>query len=144
MPDATRADTGTSSDALHADAARWLVVTSDGDQFAIPVAQVREVIRAEGVRRVPGAPELQAGVINVRGAIVTVLDLAALRGARRAVRPASIVLLQHGARPVGLAVDSVLDVHEDDGDTPLASGVQSLDAVALCARYLHLPEETSA
>lgn len=123
--------------------ARWLVVESGNDRFAIPVGQVREVVRAQAIRRVPGAPDLQAGIINVRGAIVTVLDLAALRGARRAVAPGSIVLLQHGARPVGLAVDAVVDVHTDDAAAPLGDGVQPLNAVALCARHLHLPEETA-
>lgn len=122
--------------------ARWLVVVSGHDRFAIPVVQVREVVRAQSIRRVPGAPEVQAGILNVRGAIVTVLDLAALRGAPRAVAPGAIVLLQHGARPVGLAVDTVLDVYTDDVAAPLGDGVEPLNAVALCARHLHLPEES--
>ena len=142
MRDHERAATGSDPDgAGPTDAARWLVVATGDDRLAIPVAQVREVVRSQGIRRVPGAPEIQAGVLNVRGAIVTVLDLAALRGARRAVAPASVVLLQYGMRPVGLAVDAVLDVRGGDADTPLAGDVPPLNALALCARALHLPEE---
>ena len=120
---------------------QWLTVTSGDEVFGIPVAQVREVVRPGGVRPVPGTPPLQAGIVNVRGAIVTVLDLQALRTGERAVTPGSIVLLQYGARPIGLAVDRVLDVRTaapEDPDGPPDATI--LDAVALCARHLHSAE----
>ena len=121
---------------------QWLVVTSGGEAFGIPVEQVREVVRPLGLKMVPGAPAIQAGIVNVRGAIVTVLDLRALRTGERAVTPGSIVLLQHGARPIGLAVDTVQDVRvaaPDQPDAPPNANV--LDAVALVARHLHSAEE---
>lgn len=122
--------------------AQWLVVESAGVMLGIPVEQVREVVRPGGLRAVPGAPVIQAGIVNVRGAIVTVLDLLALRSGERAVTPGSIVLLQHGARPVGLVVDSVRDVHvAEAGQTDLPTHIEPLDAVALCARHLHSAEE---
>ena len=121
---------------------QWLVVTSGAEVFGIPVAQVREVVRPGGVRPVPGTPPLQAGIVNVRGAIVTVLDLQALRTGERAVTPGSIVLLQYGARPIGLAVDRVLDVRTAAPENPDGpAGATVLDAVALCARHLHSAEE---
>lgn len=121
---------------------QWLVVASAGTLFGIPVEQVREVVRPLGLRVVPGAPVIQAGIVNVRGAIVTVLDLQALRTGERAVTPGSIVLLQHGARPIGLVVDAVHDVRGAAPDAPDApADVAVLDAVALCARHLHSAEE---
>jgi purine-binding chemotaxis protein CheW len=121
---------------------QWLVVTSGGDAFGIPVEQVREVVRPLGLKTVPGAPAIQSGIVNVRGAIVTVLDLRALRTGERAVTPGSIVLLQHGARPIGLAVDSVQDVRTAAPDLPdVPPNASVLDAVALCARHLHSAEE---
>lgn len=121
---------------------QWLVVTSGGTAFGIPVHQVREVVRPSGLTPVPGAPVIQAGLVNVRGAIVTVLDLHALRTGERAVTPGSIVLVQHGARPVGLAVDRVQDVRgAAAGDPAAPAGATVLDAVALCARHLHSAEE---
>lgn len=117
---------------------QWLMVTSGGTPLAIPVEQVREVVRPGGLRSVPGTPAFQAGIINVRGAIVTVLDLQALRTGERAVTPGSIVLLQHGARSIGLAVDSVQDVRSEvPAQSDPQAHVAMLDAVALCARYLH-------
>lgn len=121
---------------------QWLVVTSGGEAFGIPVEQVREVVRPLGLKSVPGAPAIQAGMVNVRGAIVTVLDLRALRTGERAVTPGSIVLLQHGARSIGLTVDSVQDVRVATADQPAAlPNATVLDAVALCTRHLHSVEE---
>ncbi|WP_075071461.1 chemotaxis protein CheW [Gemmatimonas phototrophica] len=121
---------------------QWLVVASAGVLWGIPVEQVREVVRPAGLRPVPGSPVIQAGIVNVRGAIVTALDLQALRTGERAVTPGSIVLLQHGARPIGLVVDTVHDVRGATPESPDApAGVTVLDAVALCARYLHSAEE---
>jgi purine-binding chemotaxis protein CheW len=50
-------------------------------------------------------------LINLRGTIVTVVDLALwLGGERAASTDGSIVLVDHGARVAGVAVDEVLDV----------------------------------
>ncbi len=112
------------------------MVRSGASLFGIPVAQVREVVRPDGLMPVPGTPHLQAGIVNVRGAIVTVLDLQALRTGVRAVAPGSIVLIEHGARPVGVTVDAVHDVRVAVGD-PAASDIAPLDAAALVAAHLH-------
>lgn len=120
----------------------WLVVQIGTGRFGIPVEQVREVVRPSGLMAVPGAPSIQAGIVNVRGAIVTVLDLAALQTGVRAVTPGSIVLLQHGARSIGLTVDAVHDVRAvEAGESGDPVGIVPLDAVALCVRHLHSAEE---
>jgi purine-binding chemotaxis protein CheW len=126
---------------------RVLVVQVQGRDYGIPVVQVREVVRGERITRVPGAPPVVRGIANVRGAVVTVLDLSVLLGAERGVTPSSIVLLEHGTRLIGLAVDAVRDVRaQDDGSASLAgsvpaSSVAPLDAVALCAPHLLSGEE---
>ncbi len=136
--------------------------------YAINVSMVREVIRARAVTRVPGAPNAMRGLVNVRGMVVTVLDLATcLGGSRheteaRAQLPGSIVLLEQSGRLVGLAVDSVRDVRPLDdvglGDDSnafcdkgafvqgLASAggelVTMLDVAALLTRHLISSGET--
>ncbi|MCE2900190.1 MAG: chemotaxis protein CheW [Gemmatimonas sp.] len=120
---------------------QWLVVEVGRVRYGIPVEQVRGVVRPGGLRPVPGAPVQQAGIVNVRGAIVTVLDLAAMQSGTRAVAPGSIVLLQNGARPIGLTVDAVHDVRVvETGEAGRAGAIVPLDAVALCARHLHSGE----
>jgi purine-binding chemotaxis protein CheW len=119
---------------------QWVVVRSGPTYFGIPVEQVREVVRPDGLLAVPGMPLTQAGIVNVRGAIITVLDLHVLRTGVRAVAPGSIVLLEHGARPIGVAVDAVHDVRDAAGD-PAAAHIESLDATALVAGHLHSAKE---
>ncbi len=124
-----------------------LIVVVDGRLYAIPVGQVREVIRPVGITRVPGAPRSVLGIVNVRGAVVTLLDLAALLTGVRAVTAGSIVLIEHGPRLVGLAVQTVRDVRATGAAADAADvranreDVVPLDAVALCARHLLSSEE---
>lgn len=124
-----------------------LVVEQGTSRYGIPVSQVREVLRHGRVTRVPGAPSLVRGVVNVRGAVVTVLELSVLLRAERAVPSSSVVLLEHGSRLIGLAVDAVRDVRvsDDVADAGLPSDSPAhatpLDAVALCAPHLLSSEE---
>ncbi len=125
-----------------------LVVAVDRDAFGIPVEQVREVIRSAALRRVPGSPPVLRGIVNVRGAIVTVLDLQALLSGERAVTAGSVVLLEYGSRLIGLAVHAVHDVRVLDASLELQhepvsalDRIVPLDAVALCARHLHSADE---
>jgi purine-binding chemotaxis protein CheW len=47
-----------------------------GEEYALTLQQVREVIPYESVTRVPGVPTPIRGVTNVRGSVVPVVDLA--------------------------------------------------------------------
>lgn len=126
---------------------RVLVVRVGDAEYGIPVQQVRGVVRGERVTRVPGSPPMLRGIINVRGAVVTVLELSVLLGTERAVTSTSVVLIENGTRLIGLAVDVVRDVRAQDSAgiansaETLGSIVADLDAVALCAPHLLSSEE---
>jgi chemotaxis signal transduction protein len=49
--------------------------TVDDVNYGVPVEQVREVRDMQQVTRVPGAPDYVNGVTNLRGQIITVVDL---------------------------------------------------------------------
>lgn len=81
-----------------------------GDElFAIPVAQVREVLDLTQITRVPTAPEYMRGVVNVRGSAIPVVDL------RR----------KFGLPPVADSVNSRIVVLELalDGETTVVGGI---------------------
>ncbi len=120
-----------------------LVVEVEGTLCALPVEWVREVIRPRAITVIPGAPPVARGLVNVRGLVVTVLDLAeALRAERetagvrsgdgtvRAVVPPSVVLLEHGGRVIGVAVDAVHDVRPLDGGLT-STGTNALPNAAM-------------
>ncbi|HEU4565288.1 MAG TPA: chemotaxis protein CheW [Gemmatimonadaceae bacterium] len=77
---------------------------------AIDLHHVREIIPLRRTTRLPGAPSYIAGLINVRGTIVTVLDLGARLGGRPVAGDASVVLVEERGKLVGVAVDEVLEV----------------------------------
>jgi len=113
-------------------------------QYGIPVEQTREVVRAPRMTRVPGASLETLGIVNLRGAVVTVLDLAVILERGSAVEGASVVLIENGARLVGFAVDGVREVRALEAianGNVSAGGLATLDATALCARYLISAEE---
>ncbi len=90
--------------------------TVDGRVLGVDVTRVREVLRSQEVTRVPLAPPQIAGLINLRGEIVTAFDLrVALGRAQRDQddRPMNVVVAtEHG--PVSMLVDDVSDVLDLD------------------------------
>jgi purine-binding chemotaxis protein CheW len=94
-------------------AARTLLFRVAGSVYGCDIDAVREIITYRRATRLPGAPPYVQGLINLRGTIVTVLDLGTrLDRARPPVREAgaSIILVEHGTHLVGVAGDEVLDV----------------------------------
>lgn len=91
----------------------------DGLFLAIDVLEVQEVIRYQAMTRVPTAPRVVRGLINLRGQIVTAIDLRCrldLPPAGDGQRPMNVVVrTDDGA--VSLLVDEIGDVLElDDRD----------------------------
>ncbi len=94
-------------------AARTLLFRVAGRVYGCDIDAVREIIPWRRATRLPGAPPYVQGLINLRGTIVTVLDLGTRLDAARPLMAdagGSIVLAEHGTRVVGVAVDEVLDV----------------------------------
>ena len=89
-----------------------LLFTLDTHRFALPLAQVRETVRAVAITPLAGAPGVVEGVIDVRGTVTPVLDLRARFGLPpRPVSPDDhLVLAMAGDRPVALRVDRATDV----------------------------------
>jgi purine-binding chemotaxis protein CheW len=92
-------------------AQRTLLFRAGDRTFGCGIDAVREIVPQRRATRLPGAPPAVQGLINLRGTIVTVVDLSLwLGGERPAAADGSIVLVDHGPRVAGVAVDEVLDV----------------------------------
>ncbi len=101
------------------------------ETFGLGILAVREIIEYGGVTDVPMMPPCVRGVINLRGAVVPVLDLAARFGrAGGAIgRSSCIVIVENGAAPeqqvLGLLVDAVnavLDIDAGQIEPPPSFG----------------------
>ena len=92
-------------------AARTLLFRIADGVYGCDIDGVREIIPYRRATRLPGAPPYVQGLINLRGTIVTVLDIGMrLDPLRAPVRDGSIIMAIFGARVVGVAVDEVMDV----------------------------------
>ncbi|MDI6796772.1 MAG: chemotaxis protein CheW [Desulfatibacillaceae bacterium] len=57
------------------------------EQFAVPITCVKEIAPLEGLTRVPCTPGFILGVVNFRGRIVSLMDIAAFMGLETKVKP---------------------------------------------------------
>lgn len=93
--------------------ARELLTIVIGDQiFGIPILQVQDVLGAQKVTRVPLAPKAIAGSLNLRGRIVTAIDMRACLGMepREAANKGMSVVVENQGELFSLMIDRVGDV----------------------------------
>ena len=84
--------------------------------FGVEVLRVQEVLREQQMTRIPRSSPIVRGLMNLRGQIVTALDLRRRIGLPERVggRPAMNVVIRTGDGPVSLLVDEIGDVLQLD------------------------------
>lgn len=89
------------------------MVELQGGLYGIDSGAVREIVSPLEATRLPGAPPHVRGVVNLRGQLLTVVDLGhRLTGAPTETAEGSIVVITAAERLLGLLVDDVHDVQE--------------------------------
>jgi purine-binding chemotaxis protein CheW len=99
-------------------ATQYCTFLLDGHYFGVEVQQVQEVIRYQEMTRVPLASPVVSGLINLRGRIVTAIDLRRRLGLpdRPAGKLPMNVVVRTGDDAVSLLVDEIGDVIEVPAD----------------------------
>jgi purine-binding chemotaxis protein CheW len=117
---------------------RHVVFRVAGERYSLPLTAVREVVLPQPpFARVPRASEAVRGVMNLRGRVVAVVDLAALVGlAPQPLREGAgqVLILDHGKRALGFLIAGVLGVEplEPSGEAAgLVRGVAAASAGAV-------------
>ncbi len=101
-----------------------------GRVYALDVAQVREIVRWQEITPLPRAPELIEGVVDLRGAVVPVLDLGRALGGEpgEVTNRSRVVVLESDGLVLGLGVEAAVDVLSVDAialEDPPALAVQA-------------------
>ncbi|HET7798101.1 MAG TPA: chemotaxis protein CheW [Nevskia sp.] len=94
------------------DSSRWVTFELAGQLYGLEILKVQEVLADTEIESVPGAPRQILGVANLRGSIVTILDLRLRLGLtpRPLETPVCCVVVDGHGESVGLRVDRVVDV----------------------------------
>jgi purine-binding chemotaxis protein CheW len=108
---------------------QYLSFMLGGEMFAMNILSVREIIEYAGVTEVPMMPPCVRGVINLRGAVVPVLDLAVRfgRAPSQIGRRSCIVIVETEGIIIGVLVDAVnavLDIDPADVEPPPSFGAR--------------------
>ncbi len=113
--------------------AQYLTFVLGGEMFAIGILAIREIIEYQALTAVPMMPPCVRGVINLRGAVVPVIDLAARFGRPvSAVNKRTAIVIVEVAegderQVVGVVVDAVsevIDIAADDVEPPPSFGTR--------------------
>jgi purine-binding chemotaxis protein CheW len=82
------------------------------ETYGVPIKSLHEIVRVPEITAVPDAPDYLEGVINLRGKIVSVMDLRKRFGEKEALlkKQNRILVVEHGGRLAGLIVDSASEV----------------------------------
>ena len=100
------------------DESQYLTFTLRGEMFAIGILNIKEILEYGQLTGVPMMPEFIRGVINLRGSVVPVVDLAARFGGKRSeiTKRSCIVIIEvngeDGRQDIGVVVDAVSEVLE--------------------------------
>jgi purine-binding chemotaxis protein CheW len=82
------------------------------ETYGVPITSLHEIVRVPEITAVPDAPDYLEGVINLRGKIVSVMDLRKRFGEKQVAlkKRNRILVVEHSGRLAGLIVDSASEV----------------------------------
>jgi purine-binding chemotaxis protein CheW len=82
------------------------------ETYGVPITSLHEIVRVPEITAVPDAPDYMEGVINLRGKIVSVIDLRKRLGEKKvtSTRRNRILVVEHKGKLAGLIVDSASEV----------------------------------
>jgi purine-binding chemotaxis protein CheW len=101
------------------------------DQYGVDIMAVREIKGWSAITHLPKQPDYVRGVLNLRGVIVPIIDLRCRfgQGLTEATPLHIVIIVQIGARQVGLLADRVLDIVAQE-----ASQIQPVPKIAQASR----------
>lgn len=116
-------------------AEKQVVVFALGDEeFGVEISLVREIVRMQKIRRIPGLPHFIEGIVNLRDSIVPIVDLR-----KRFLVDADvevdkdqrkIIIVNHESRQTGILVDGVseiLRISDESIDAPPEIVVEGIE-----------------
>jgi purine-binding chemotaxis protein CheW len=113
----------------------YVTFTTAGQLFGLPIEHVQDVFTPANITRVPLAGDAIAGVLNLRGRIVTVIDLAnrLQLDVSRDATAQMVIGIERGPESFGILVNrvgEVLSLADGDREPAPINLDRTLDAIA--------------
>lgn len=87
-----------------------VVFRLENEEYCIPINQVREIIHYTGATKLPASPAYFDGIINLRGKIIPVFDLAVKFKLQAKTGPRKALIVELDETSLGIVVDEVSEV----------------------------------
>ena len=97
----------------------FVSLTSGSQEYCIDIRKIREIRRWTSVTPLPRAEPSVLGVLNLRGAVIPIIDLASKLGLKDTeyTERSVVVVVAIGTRVIGLLVDAVSEILSVKGET---------------------------
>lgn len=108
---------------------KYLTFWLDGQLYGVPIADVVQIVKVQEITEIPEFPPYAKGIINLRGAIIPVVDVRLRFGKAEAEwnERTCIIITSIRGREVGFIVDQVEEVSDiPDGEVappPVSTGI---------------------
>lgn len=92
---------------------KYLVFRLNDHQYAVPLSHVKEVIGLPNVIPVPQSPTYLLGLINLRGKVISAIDLKkklSMTKAPEQIKRPAVILIDGESTTIGCVVDSIQEV----------------------------------
>jgi purine-binding chemotaxis protein CheW len=105
-------ETGESESKQTFDERQIVVFKLGNEEFGVNIMEVREIIRMEDITKIPNSEQFVEGVINLRGGIIVVINLAMKLGLpnKESDKNTRIIVIEMKGSTVGMVVDSATEV----------------------------------
>lgn len=101
-----------SNNQIYSRPGQYLTFKLNAHSFGVPIGRVKEINQIGEITPVPQSPNFVAGVINLRGRVIPVIDLRIKLDlvASSFTRETCVIVIENTHGPMGMIVDAVMDV----------------------------------
>jgi purine-binding chemotaxis protein CheW len=89
---------------------KFVVFTVSGEEFGIGLDRIFEIIKPQKATPLPGVPNYISGVINLRGAVLPLMDMRKRLNVKPVPKKEKIIIVKMHGEKIGLLVDSVKEI----------------------------------
>jgi len=90
-----------------------VIFTIDAELYGLPVTDILEIVEETPVTKIPNSPDFIEGLINLRGKIVTLVDIEKrfnLERINSRPRNRKFIIVESADSPFGIAVDKIIEI----------------------------------